>query len=406
MDMSKLSRDQKSKFRIVFLILVLVGIFIYTSFLIVGVSPGRNTDFVTFWTAGYMAGHGLNPYNSVQWLATRHQFGVTWDPDYIFPYPLALALFLWPLSFFDYSQAFRIWVFLSQAAIAGSCILLTSHISPENRAKLFIPLIAGLVIFRPVWVILLYGQIGAFLLFILSLSILLLENKKWFWGGFFITLIMLKPSIGFVIVGAAFIWSIWQKRWNLIAGQVVTGASLFLIGWLQDKNWIAETIEYGNLKFSSTYGIHPTLWGWRAFICDGQSVCNTLTLGIMLLILLSIYFLWKRLDFRSPGIMLGVVTPLALIFAPYIWMYDHVLCILSTTVLMVELVSRSQSFWRIAFIPLLVGILSWLLLAIASIIMQDIWGAALPVVCYFLYFMIPVRYQKNGGVAEMMGKSF
>lgn len=390
--------SSQNKTKTTFIVVILIVIFACISVLSLQSSPNRNTDFVTFWTAGYMAGHGLNPYNSSEWLATRHQLGVTWDPDYIFPYPLAMALLLIPLSFFDYSQAFLIWAFLSQVAILASCILLIHSLYRENHLNLFVPLIAGIVIFRPGWVILSYGQIGAFLLFILSLSVWLLKKEKWFWGGVVVTLIMLKPSLGLSIAGSLFLWCLWQKRWNFIIGQMITGSLLFLLGWLQDKNWVAETIEYGRSKFSSTYGIHPTVWDWQTYTCNGQSGCNMLTWGIILLILLSVVLLWQRLNFRSPVIAMGVIIPLALAFAPYIWMYDHLLCILSIVILMVELAKSKWNFWQIAAIPLLMGALSWFLLVIAVIIGQDIWGMVLPLVCYFLFFLIPARPLKFGEI--------
>ena len=377
------------------IILAFVVIFLFVSILIVGPAPSRNTDFVTFWTAGYMFGHGLNPYNSAQWLATRHQFGVTWDPDPIFPYPLALVLVLWPFSFFDYPQAFVIWIFLSQIAIALACILLLARVSPANRQQLFIPLFLGLSIFRPVSIILLYGQLGAFLLLILATSAFLLEKEKWLWGGFFVGLIMLKPSIGFLVVGAAFLWGVWQRRWHFLAGQILANITLFLLGWLQNKDWVAETIEYGRAKFISTSGLHPTVWDWQSFVCSGQSNCTYLTGGVIILILISAAFLCTRLNLRSPKIMLAIATPLVLAFSPYIWAYDHILCIFGIVVLMAELVALNKNFWIIAFVPLSAGIMSWFVLAIAATVRQDIWGAILPLFCCFLYFLLPARAEKR-----------
>src|ERR1700687_3685239 len=129
-----------------------------------------DSDFFAYWLAGYMNWSGQNPYVSEQYLAARRFFGATWMPDAIFPYPLPLATLLAPLGLLRLDLAYIVW-------IAGSLVLIVVALFMilfrENDARLkhyVVPLVAGLLVFRPVWVTLRDGQLGGPMLFLLVLS--------------------------------------------------------------------------------------------------------------------------------------------------------------------------------------------------------------------------------------------
>ena len=77
----------------IWLILGLIGIcavFLLISTRIVYSQKYVDTDFFSFWLAGYSLIHGENPYSKVWWISAHDIFGAEWVSDETFLYPLPL----------------------------------------------------------------------------------------------------------------------------------------------------------------------------------------------------------------------------------------------------------------------------------------------------------------------------
>lgn len=156
----------------------------------------NDRDFLPFWLAGRMVGEGENPYDASQWSAGYSQYETSLALNPAFLYPLPLAFFFVPFGLLPFHSAYIAWVTLTQLMILASLLML---LNPGNdlRTKLFfIPLLAGTVLFRPTLLTLTQGQVSGLFLFALAWIAFLWQKGKWFWGGFLLGFLVLKPNLG------------------------------------------------------------------------------------------------------------------------------------------------------------------------------------------------------------------
>ena len=167
------------RYRNLTLVLLFSGVFLFVAIEIVKEMGYLNNDFFTFWLAGHMLWTGQNPYIASDWISGHSQFGVTWVPNEKFVYPLPLALFYAPLGYLSLYDARVTWVFLSEVMITLSVFALISLQTNSTRKYYIIPILAGVVLFRPTYITLFFGQISGLVLFLLVGVVYLWEMKKW-----------------------------------------------------------------------------------------------------------------------------------------------------------------------------------------------------------------------------------
>ena len=175
-----------------------------------------DSDFFAYWLAGYMNWSGQNPYLSQQYLAARRSFGATWMPDAIFPYPLPLATLLAPIGLLRLDVAYIVWIAASLVLMVVALFMIVFREDDARLKHYVLPLVAGLLVFRPVWVTLRDGQLGGPMLFLLALSACLWEERRWLAGGLVAGLIVLKPTLGLPILAFVLLWLVSERRWRAL----------------------------------------------------------------------------------------------------------------------------------------------------------------------------------------------
>ncbi len=106
-----------------------------------------------------------------------------------------------PLGLLPFHGAYVLWVALIQLMILASLAILL-FLEEDPRARLFfIPLLAGIVLFRPTILTLTQGQVSGLFLFGLAWIAFLWQKGKWFWGGLLLGLLALKPNLGVLVIG-------------------------------------------------------------------------------------------------------------------------------------------------------------------------------------------------------------
>ena len=179
-----------------------------------------DSDFFSFWLAGHMVVNGQNPYAEEAWVEGHRQQAADWISDPTFLYPLPLAILFSAIGLLPLLQGYIVWQFLSQVLILVSVALLLSIWKGDQLKHYVLPVLAGVLLFRPVIITIQYGQVGALWLFLLSLVVYFWEKGHWTWGGIFLPLVALKPSYGLIIVGLASIWLILRKERKAIKGGI------------------------------------------------------------------------------------------------------------------------------------------------------------------------------------------
>jgi len=330
-------------------------------------------DFGVYWQAGHMILSGQNVYDSTQWEAVRQVEGIVDYPAHLFPYPLPLAMLFSLPALLPVQNAYALWMFLAQVAVLLSIIILLSFY-PARSGYLELLAIAGIFFFRPMFSIVNSGQILGFLLLPLALSIRLFQEDKWFAGGLILSILCLKPSIGFPLLILTSIWLIFSKQWKGIWGMICGGLILVLVGALVNPQWVVDYISVSDNSFHRFLGLQPTLWGVVAKIVKIDNL--TLTVGFICMVLIAVieaYLFWRNRSKPEPFEAFTTIVPAALLIAPYSWNYDQVLLAVPILFLLISISIRYGTAWAAVFMFGIVA-LAFFLVVIAYGVGHDVWS--------------------------------
>jgi Glycosyltransferase family 87 len=300
---------------------------------IVNTTDYHNNDFFTFWLAGRLVLQGGNPYSPYQWVAGHHEFGVTWIPNQAYVYPLPLSLLFVPLGSLSLKQAYIAWVAITELMILAALALLLFTRPRSQSVKFFVPLLVGIIFFRPTILTLFNGQISGLLLLLLAGTAFLWEKGKWELGSLLMPFLMLKPNIGAPVLVFIGLWLLFQKRYKSILVIAAGLLVLLVIGLLQNHRWVMDYWAIGNAKVTETFGGSPTVWGLGALISHNQST-GTLLVGSLAALLILFGFFYSAIRSRAilgPLDMLALVVTVTLLVTPYTWTYDQLLLVLPLT---------------------------------------------------------------------------
>jgi hypothetical protein len=347
-----------------------------------------NSDFFSFWLAGHMAITGQNPYSSDLWISGHNQFGATWISDAKLLYPLPLSLLFVPLAVFPLYQAFIIWVWLSQLMILVAFVLLLKIYPTLHIKRYLLPLVAGIVLFRPTILTITLGQFSGFLLLVIAAVVYLWEKENYWQGALLLPILLLKPHLGVPIVVLLTVYLLFRKKIIPLAAEFAAGFALIMVGLALNPHWISEFWAAGTTKISQTFGFSPTIWGVSAFFCNYDLNC---TIGFggffgLLLLLGCLFLLARNHKVLSPAMAAGLAICVTLSLTPYTWTYDQILLIVPIVGLTIGLGQEGQRFLPTALIFLLIDIFAFVMLGITARIQKEIWNAAIPLLVMGLLF--------------------
>jgi arabinofuranan 3-O-arabinosyltransferase len=346
----------------------------------------QDNDFFTFWLAGHLVTLGGSPYDPAQWVAGYHQFEIGFIPNKTFLYPLPLALLLAPLGFLPFHTAYIVWVTLIQLMIIVSLAVLLSLESHPRAKFFFIPLLAGIILFRPTILTLIQGQVSGLILFILAWIVFLWRKGNWFWGGLLLGLLALKPNLGIIIIVLLAIWLILQKRWAALFGTLTCGIFILIAGLVVDRNWVSEYWRVGANKLAETFGGSPTVWGLGALISHNHAAATLIIGGLVGLMILLGFFrviLRSRPALSSLGVSALIVT-VTLLIAPYTWTYDQLLLVLPITAMVLAMDRMGAPFPLTFGIFLGIDALCVILLIFNTMYQVEILNVVIPIIVFGL----------------------
>jgi hypothetical protein len=323
--------------------------------------------------------HGESPYNVTLWSQGVTQIG--WFAEQTFLYPLPTGIFFTFWGALPYRFSYTLWMFLCLAFILSSVLLLLSTWPNGKRMGYLLPVLAGLVVFRPAIVAIRNGQIGPLLLFILSITFLLWGRRKWFWGGLATASLLMKPTIALPLLGLAAIYLLVNRRWTAFVGMGIGGIVFLVVGWAFDTSWVSGFLNIGQRKLDQAFGYSPTVWGAAHQLC-GKSLACTVPLGALFALALVGLYVYALLRFRL-GVMdmASLAVPLGLLITPFGWAYEQVLLVIPIMWIMGRL-SQKSPFLVSALVFLALSLLSLALLFVAAGVGHDAWSLIVPLVCF------------------------
>lgn len=362
-----------TKQRMITLYLILLPIFLIVSLLSSKTNNGHKQDFAVYWQAGYMILNRGNVYDSPEWLAQRELLQTALHAEPTFNYPLPLAVLFAPFALLPVQTSYTIWLFIAQIAILTSIVILLGFSIVKSR-YLEVLTIACIFLFRPTFSVIVNGQIVSALLLALSISILLFHKNRWFWGGFTLSLLSLKPSIGFPILALAGIWLLFGREWKGILGIASGCITLFAIGFAVDPQWVNEYLKISTQAFNKYYGMHATLWGVAdALFKDNQLSMLIGACFVSIIILMETYYFYRNPSNNTPVEAMAYIVPAGLLIAPHSWAYNQILLTVSIVYLVMR-ISISYREGTAIFLLCAIVILSLALVFIAYFVLHDVWS--------------------------------
>ncbi len=380
-------------------LLLFIGLGLFLVFVarsIVQAIDYRNSDFFTFWLAGRLVWEGKNPYLAADWVGGHHQFGVTWIPNSQLVYPIPIAFFYAPLGFFPLYYAYILWIFFSELMILSSLYLLIQRLGDQYKNYIF-PILVGVLLFRPTWLVIKNGQITSFLLFTLVITMLLWDQGLWFFGGMLLACIALKPNLGIPILVIMLWWLLLQRKHRAIQGVLVTGIALILLGQLLSPNWVIEYLTIGNKKAASVFGYNPTLWGIVSYL-NNFGIQKWWIFGIVFsggIFLGGLVFIGKKRTTLSILDVTSLAITITLFVTPYTWPYDQILLIIPIFDIIKSMKILKYPYLAIAAAFLSIDVLAVILLYISARMQREVWNAFIPFVVLGALLLAIWAVQKN-----------
>lgn len=376
--------------RIALLLLILSVLFGAISLWIVRYVDTVDSDFFSFWLAGQVVQQGQSPYDVKVWIEGHQNHHADWISDPTFLYPLPFAIVMVPLSQLALPVAYAIWVSISQWILFGSTIWLLRLF--RDKARFFIlPVFAGLALFRPVFPLLLNGQIASLLLLWVLLSLALFVRQRTFGAGLMLSLVVLKPNLGVPILGLVSLYLLLSRQFRGLLGigvglLILLGISLFV-----QPDWIRAYADVLLYKQTSTFGYTPTLWGLVYFL-TGMNRELSLWIGALLCLFVVGVFIVviSQRDVDYDGVF-SLATSLAVLMTPYLWPYDQILLIIPIIFIMACMAQARWPFLISALFFLIVDVIYWLILWLSLTIERENFGALIPLVLSVLLFLVLFR---------------
>ncbi len=206
-------------------------------------SPGGN-DFLARWTgAHYWLIEGMNPYDDqVSLEAQRMIYGRPADPSRgediaHFVYPLPAMLFFAPFGLLPYTTARALWMTIIEICLP-ILVFLGLRIS---RWKPGVPTTALLILFSIFWYhglrSIIVGQFAVIEAVLIGGGLWLIQREADTLAGILLGLTIAKPQMAFLILPYILIWTIRNKRFQIITSLLITMICLITASLLILPDW-------------------------------------------------------------------------------------------------------------------------------------------------------------------------
>jgi hypothetical protein len=307
---------------------------------LLGAQAPRADDFQDYLFAAQQITTGGDPYANF----IRNHVPWDWSLSSGYLYPPAFAVTLIPLTWMSNDLAVRIWLFLIQAAVLASLLIVYSVIGRPRRAEL-LAIVAVLTTFIPLANTVLAGTMNSLLLLLLT--------------GAWACWLRRRDAASGVLVGAAAVFKLfpaallpylaWRRHWKLLTAAIVTGLAGLALGLAVtsiDHNLYYFREMLPHLAAGTGYRENQSLAGVAARICDPNTAnqggsagwCGRLIDWPAVLVLLAIVWRLTSRAQRSGLEFALVVTALPLI-SSVTWSFPLVILILPIALLVRQALS-------------------------------------------------------------------
>jgi hypothetical protein len=323
-----------------------------------------NSDFIGFWAAGKQLVHHECPYDTTAVFRIEHNEGLTgtW-PNVSLDMPAAFFLVL-PLGFFGAKTGAVLWL---SAFIF--CLMVSVRLLWELHGKQDNGLHLLCYFFAPVYICMMAGQLGAFMLLGVVLFLYFHESRP-FWAGASLLLCTVKPHL-FVPFGIVMlVWILHRKAYRVLVGLAAAlGASCALSYYFDPHAWSQYSSLVHNNPVILTAFI-PTLSVVFRFAVDRDAIWLQYVPAAAASVW-GLWYFWTRRatwSWLHHGALLLLVSELC---APHGWIFDEVIVL---PAILAALYSAKNSRLLLILFPLM-----------SAVVVIEFLNGAKPVSPYYLW---------------------
>jgi hypothetical protein len=300
-------------------------------------------DFAQMWAAGKLVLNGKNLYAPGEISELRfkisgiHQSEKDTPLFYSPPWVIPLVMLF---SGFDYPMSRLLWLLVNILLMFISSNWLWEIYNGEKKYR-WVAWLAAFT-FTPAISVLSKGQISTFVLFgIVGFLYHVQESKTEWLAGVFAALVSVKPQIAYLFWPALLVWTIYQRKWNVIAGFLfimLVGISIPLI---LNPNIITHYFEMV-LNYSPTRWATPTIGAYLRMSLGIEKFWLQFISPLFGLIWIT-YYLRKNFKSWCWNRTMPAIIFASLLTVPYGWTYDAIIllaAIIPVWVLQIESGSR------------------------------------------------------------------
>jgi hypothetical protein len=311
---------------------------------LLGPQAPRADDFQDYLFAAQQIASGGDPYANF----IRNHVPWDWSLSSGYLYPPAFAVTLIPFTWVSNDLAVRIWLFLIQAAVLASVLVIYQMIGRPRRAEL-LAVVAVLTTFFPLANSVLAGTMNSLLLLLLTGAWACWQRRRDTASG-----VMIGAAAIFKLFPAAlFPYLIWRRHWKLLGAAVLTGLGGLALGLAVtglDHNIYFFRDMLPHLAAGTGYRENQSLAGVAARLCDPNTAnvggsagwCGRLIDWPAILVLLAIVLRITSRASRSGLEFAPALTALPLI-STVTWSFPLVILILPIVLLVRQALTGMMS---------------------------------------------------------------
>jgi len=331
-------------------------------------------------------------------------------PSYLHPNlnPPTFTLLVSPLANLDFNAALTIWSVLSLLSGLISAILIRNVSVCKKKTGISLALLTlSYFSFFPIFANFQYGQVGLFLLLILTLAWLAQRQEKLIISGILLSLaISIKPFIGLFILSLAF-FRMWKAFISCIGSlAIILLSSLAIVGIDEYESYfrVLKTVDWLSTNWNaSIHGFFARILGGTSnpSMFDYPLAAKLASLFFSSIVVLSIYALGYRLralDYKAKcDVLFSVTIPAMLLTSPLGWLYYFPMLLISGSQLIKfgNNFKNSRVFWLIMAIPALIISTPSILVPSSNVDHQKAWTLDASVYFYSLLIIFAAIYSHS-----------
>lgn len=256
--------------------------------------------------------------------------------------PLWNLLLMLPFSWIqELTTAASIWMILLEFSLLGVFVISLRKMEWKNPWFFTAPVILFFLGWQPFFSSLSAGSEILIQLFLILLSLQMLENHSDEYAGVLLALAFFNFEIFGILFLTYFIWLIGNQRWGVFGGAGLTILLLLLLSFLFSNNWYLEYLR-NQLLFWNSNDLASTATIFTGWLPAIGKMLSTILAVLALSILL---FEWQTINKRDAGGLLWVIS-LCLPIVPLLGISYRPEWLIATMPALFLVYTRFISRWR------------------------------------------------------------